>query len=95
MEEGTFNTSDLGLCDWQYTIRHHDTLSFVRGQKVFLKSSSALEMVVHDIIGDKIITRWKNVHNCLQYHSFPPECILQYRYAGLVTFRKTFSVCLN
>lgn len=92
MKEEDFN---LNLCNWQYTIKYHDTSSFVRGEQVFLKSNPEHLMIICDITRDKITTTWKTAYGDTQYYEFPPECILQYKYAGLITGIKTFSISLN
>ena len=95
MEEGIFNPKDLKLCDVQYTIRWHDVSNFMIGEKVFLISNIEHPMVVYDILDNKIITTWKNIYGDDEFHDFQPECILQYRYASMITIRKTFILNLN
>jgi len=95
MKDNIFNVNDLILCDWQYTIRHTNTKCFKNGEKVFLKSNPDHIMIVYDITDKKIITTWKDNSGAEQYCDFTPECILQYKFASLKTFRKKHSVCLN
>jgi len=93
--DGIFKQDDLGLCDWQYTIRHTDVNFFVCGEKVFLKSNPEHLMTVHSINKKTITTIWYTKTNEMQLNEFPPECILQYKYAGLVTYRQKLCVSLN
>ena len=94
MEENIFNQNNLRLCDWQYTIRHTDTKQFVSGEKVFLKSNPEKIMTVYSIREDVVVTSC-NRYNEIQLYEFPPECILQYRYAGLKTYKNKIHVSLN
>ena len=95
MEDGIFKQEDLRLCDWQYTIRHDNVNSFVHGEKVFLKSNPEHPMTVHSVNEKSITTIWYNIYNEIQLCEFPPECILQYKYAALKTYRKKLCVSLN
>ena len=97
MKEGIFKQDDLMLCDWQYTIRHTKLKCFEVGEIVFLGCNPEFPMTVHSINNKKnnITTIWYNSNNEIQYYSFPPECILQYRYAGLLTYKGKFCVSLN
>jgi hypothetical protein len=95
MNSNTFGSSEINLCDWQYTIRHSDTSSFVCGEKVFLKSNPELPMIIHSMEDNQVMTTWKDTSGNKRCHNFKPECVLQYKYAPLMTVRKIFSVCLN
>ena len=95
MEEGIFKHNDLILCDWQYTIKHTNVNYFVQGEKVFLKSNPENLMTVHSINKRNITTIWYTILNEMQMCEFPPECILQYKYAGLLTYQKKFYINLN
>jgi len=90
-----FKQDDLKLCDWQYTIRHTDINRFVSGEKVFLKSNPEQPMTVHSVNEKSITTIWYTESNEMQLCEFPPECILQYKYAGLLTYRQKLCVSLN
>jgi hypothetical protein len=91
MEE-IFKEKDLVLCDFQYEIRHTDVNYFKIGEEVFLKSNPEISMKVCGFSEDS-----KQVVVKLAYEkiSFPPECVLQYRYAGLLVWRKKYKICLN
>jgi DNA-directed RNA polymerase subunit RPC12/RpoP len=93
--EGYFKKEDLRLCDAQYTIRHMDVNCFVCGEKVFLKSNPEHPMTVHSVNKSTITTIWYTKTNEMQLCEFPPECILQYKYAGLITYRQKLCVSLN
>ncbi len=95
MEEGIFKQEDLRLCDWQYTIRHDNVDCFERGEKVFLKSNPEHLMTVHSVNKSSITTIGYTKLNEMQLREFPPECILQYKYIALLTYRKKLCVSLN
>ncbi len=95
MKNRVFKRKDLNICDWQYTIRHTNTNSFMCGEKVFLKSNPEHSMIVYSINNNNIITSWYNIYNELQLCEFPPECILQYKYAGFLTYQDRFHINLN
>ncbi len=86
---------DLRLCPWQYTIRHTKASEFIRGEKVFLKSNPEHEMIVHSVNEKNITTIWYSTDKEMQICEFPPECILQYKYAGLKTYKKRLYISLN
>lgn len=95
MKNGIFKQDDLRICDWQYTIKHTSTNAFVCGEKVFLKSNPEHPMTVHSVNEKSITTIWYNIYNEMQLCRFPPECILQYKYATLKTYQKKLCVSLN
>lgn len=95
MEEESFKPGDLKLLDWQYTVVHHDTSSFKKGDLVFLKSNPEFPMTVTEVSGIYVHTTWKNAAGEVQRHGFIPQTILQYRYACFVTGRRKFHLCLN
>jgi len=97
MEEGIFKRKDLEICDWQYIITHTNVNSFVIGEKVFLKSNPEHSMSVHSINENEgiITTIWYIKSNEMQLGEFMPHSILQYKYAGLLTYREKFYVSLN
>lgn len=90
MIERNFNEGDLNLCSWQYEIRHTDVNDFVIGEKVFLKSNPEHPMVVHSIGDKEVICEYMN-----SYNPWSPECILQYKFAGLVIYKNRYKYCLN
>jgi len=93
MEENNLN--NLKLQNWQYTIRHTDVNNFIRGEKVFLKSNPECPMTVHKVNLKSVTTKWYAANNEIQICEFPPECILQYKYAGMITYRKNIHINLN
>lgn len=95
MEDRIFKQDDLIPSDWQYVIRHTDVNCFVCGEKVFLKSNSEHQMTIHSINESTITTFWYSKTNEIQFCDFPPECILQYKYAGLLSYRQKVFVSLN
>lgn len=95
MEDGIFKQENLRLCDWQYTIRHDNVNCFERWEKVFLKSNPEHPMTVHSVNENSVTTIWHTKTNEMQLCEFPPECILQYKYAVLLTYRKKLRVSLN
>lgn len=75
--------------DLQYEIRHHTTDKFKIGESVFLKSNPEWPMTVTHIGEKEVTTTWNNLYGTPQHASFPPQSILQYRYAGLILLRGT------
>jgi hypothetical protein len=86
---------NLYLSDGQYTIRWHSVHDFKIGEKVFLKSNPDWPMEVCDIQDNKVLTCWNDIYGHKQCCDFPPECMLQYKFAGLITFKKKYQICLN
>jgi len=95
MEEGIFKNEELILCDWNYTIKHDNVNCFNIGEKVFLKSNPEILMKVHSVNKNTVTTIWFNKLNEIQFNEFPPECILQYKYAGLLIYKQKYSISLN
>lgn len=90
----SYRSKDLRLCIEQYTIKHDSVDEFKVGEEVFLKSNPEHVMSVLNLGDDMVGCVWFNngeVHKC----TFPPECILQYKYAGLITLNKKYIVSLN
>jgi len=87
-----FKEGDLISCEFQYEIRHTDINCFKIGEEVFLKSNPERPMKVCGFSEDN-----KQVLTMFDYYIelFPPECLLQYRYAGLFIVRKKYKICLN
>ena len=93
--EGIFRKEDLYKINWQYSIRHTSVNTFECGEKIFLKSSPSVQMEVYSI-NDKYITAfWYTENNEKTFYDFVPETILQYKYAGLMTYREKYTVSLN
>lgn len=88
------NHSDLKKCDLQYQVRHKSTDKFKVGEIVFLKSNPEWPMKVAFIDNEEVTCEWKNSLGNLEGASFPPECLLQYVYAGLIVWKGT-NLCLN
>lgn len=86
---------DLILCEIQYTIRHTSPHCFKVGKKVFVKSNPEHPTVVYSVNKDTVTISWYNKKNELDTCGFPPECILQYKYAGLVTYKRKHKISLN
>jgi len=90
-----FNKEDLVLCDYQYTVRHISADAFTVNESVFLKSNPEVKMTVKSINERTITTEWYDNYGIAQTMEIYPQCILQYRYAGLVTYRGKFNFSLN
>lgn len=90
--EDCFKEGDLISCDLQYEIRHININCFKIGEEVFLKSNPECTMKVYGFSEDN-----KQILTLFGYdiELFPPECLLQYRYAGLLIGRKKYKICLN
>jgi len=84
---------DLKLYDWQYEVRHNKTTAFSSGEIVFLKSSIECPMIVCSIGLKEVSTMWENKFGDMNCESFSPECILQYRYAGLLVWCSEYRIC--
>lgn len=95
MEEGIFRLDDLSKCDYQYLIRHRKTNCFSVGEMVFLKSNPEHSMTIHLLNENDVICTWESMDGQFRIKSFPPECILQYKYRGLVKWKEKFKICLN
>jgi len=67
----------------EYQIVHDYASLFKIGQKVFLKSNPKLILTVINIIDDLVEARWQKEGNTYKNY-FPPQSLLQYKYAGLV-----------
>lgn len=93
--EGCFKKEDLKICNWQYTIRHTSVNDFVCGDKVFLKSNPEHSMIVHSINEKTITTYWYTKSNELSLCEFIPETILQFKYAGLMTYKEKYNMSFN
>ena len=85
MDLEMFNKKDLFLCDLQYSVRHTNTDKFELGETVFLKSNPETPMIVLEITEEKIFT---------DFSDYPPECVLQYKYASLMNWNE-FEINLN
>lgn len=90
-----FNADDLQICNWQYTVRHTSVDCFVIGELVFLKSNPECPMTVTSMTDKRVSTNWYSLDGKLQTCDFPPECILQYKYAGLQTYKLNTNVNFN
>lgn len=95
MKKSKFNQKDLVACDFQHTVRHKDVNCFIPGERVFLKSNPEHVMWVHSVMKNSITTVWHTGRNKIRTCNFPPECILQYRYAGLLIYKNKFYMSLN
>jgi len=80
---------------WQYTIRHHSPWSFQRGEKVFLTCCPDVPLTVLDFFEGHIKVYWYSTEKEFLVSSYPPECLLQYRWRPLITYIRKYNVCLN
>ena len=92
LNTGAFKAEDLKLCDFQYEIKHNSIDDFKVGEEVFLKSNPETPMKVYGFSEDK-----KSVLTSMgdNKYSFPPECLLQYKYAGLLIAKRKHKICLD
>lgn len=97
MGEGIFKPEDLIPCEWQHQIRHRSVDDFLLFEKVFLKSNPEFPIFVYllDDESNKVICIWVDKEMGVTTESFSPECLLQYRFAGLMKYRRKFNICLN
>ncbi len=90
----SFNSEELRKSDIQYLIRHTSTSKFKKGEIVFLKSNPEQPIKVEFISEKQVYCSWMSVDGIKQNASFPPQCLLQYLYAGLIVY-KGKPICLN
>lgn len=77
----------------EYQIVHDSTSCFKIGEKVFLKSNPKITLTVTAIQNEIIEVSWtEGSTNKKKY--WPPQCLLQYKYAGLIWW-KDEEMCLN
>ena len=98
MNYAAFNEDDLKLTDFQYEIKHTDVNCFKEKEEVFLKSNPEVSMKVFGIskMFNHVLVLVKNTNGGLdQIHSFPPECLLQYKYRALLKWKQKYSICIN
>jgi len=93
-ENNNFDFNDLELVDYQYKITHNSTNIFNIGEEVFLKSNPEIKLIVYSI-NKKEITTIRYIKNEIDLNSFPPQCLLQYKYRGLLKYKNKFNICLN
>lgn len=93
--EGVFSKDDLMPLDWQYSVSHDKASCFKAGEAVFLKSNPNIKLTVHSANEATVTIIFQSESDRLQIHEFPPQCLLQYRYAGLLTYNRKYSVSLN
>lgn len=92
LNRGTFKPNELRPVEYQHTIRHTSTNSFEVGEKIFLKSNPEYPLEVIELTDKKVIAKWCHGE---EVDEFPPECVLQYRYIALLTYKKKYFICLN
>jgi hypothetical protein len=81
---------------WQYEVIHKKPKDFKMGEQVFLKGSPSKPMMVAGLGEKNVVAVWKGEDGKRHAHAFPPQMLLQYRYAGLmVDSTGTYKVCLN
>ena len=85
----------LRHCEWQYQIRHEQPNAFDIGECVFLKSNPEWPLIVYTLDDTFVYVVWKDIEDTVHADSFPPQAILQYRYAGLLIWRNSYRICLN
>jgi len=95
MKNGDFNLDDLYLHNCQYTITHTSPQDFKCGESVFLRSNPERPMTVLSINPRGVIVKWMSNCNIITTALLPPQCLLQYKYAGLVTYRRRIPISLN
>jgi len=85
-----FKKEDLKLCDFQYQIIHENVNDFEIGEEVFLKSNPEYSLKVYSF-GEKKVVVGEYAPTML----FPPQCILQYKYSGLIIWKRKYEICIN
>lgn len=97
IEDNVFKKSDLELVNWQYQVRYNSVDDFKLGQEVFLKSNPECPMVVNSLHENMVGVYWKLENGDLDFHEFPPQCLLPYKFAGLVNYKNNtfYNISLN
>ena len=86
---------DLFKVPLQYSVRHTSIRKFQVGEVVFLKSNPEWRMAVSKIEKELVSVTWKSKDGRVQIAKFPPECILQYKYAGLISWNSEHEISIN
>jgi len=89
-----FRKDGLKKCDWQYQVIHQSIKCFKIGEKVFLNSGSPVLIVIGFINGE-VEVQWKDKNSNNYTHTFKPQQILQYKYAGLMLWKDKYKINLN
>jgi hypothetical protein len=85
----------LRPADLQYKVRHHSTDCFKIGEVVFVTLDPNLPVKVVKVKENEVIISNPLTDGTFQICSLPPECLLQYKYAGLIVYKKQYDICLN
>lgn len=87
----------LKKCDNQYLVSNKSIFDFRIGEKVFLKSNPEFAIVVSgfDKPNKTVICKYFNSKGDLKFVDFPPQCILSYKYAGLIIIKDKWYISLN
>lgn len=90
------DSNDLNKCDIQYQVRFESSLDFVVGEKVFLKSNPELPLTVTHvgILFNSVEVMWMS-NKSINITKFPPQCLLPYRFAGLIIIKEKHYICSN
>ena len=95
IENGRFNEKDLNKCSWQYAVRHQSTDNFCVGENIFLGSNPEVPMIVLKVHEKEIYANVIDLLGNINTYTFPPQCVLQYKYASLIVYKDKYNVCLN
>jgi len=87
---GSFNGDELKKLDWQYLISHNSEKCFKIGEWVFLKSNPELPLKISQLKNGQVSCQINDI-----VAVFPPQCLLQYKYAGLFIWKDDKIICLN
>jgi hypothetical protein len=85
-------------CDLQYKIKHHSPDCFKEDETVFLVSNPEHPMRVLCTTDNEVfVISDEGLYPCVHATIFPlpPECLLQYKYAGIKVYKKKYDICLN
>jgi len=91
----SYKENDLELNHIQYQISWLGTSNFKCREKVFLKSNPEFPLTVVKVGLESVFVRSERKNKKGELFAFPPECILQYKYAALIEYYRKYNLCLN
>jgi hypothetical protein len=83
---------------WQYAVIHNAADCFKEGEQVFMVTNPEVPLTVLTILHEPedVCCGWKDAQGEPHIDFFPPEALLQYKWAALVSsYDGKFTHCLN
>lgn len=90
-----YRASDLFRADFQYAVTHKTSLAFREGESVFLKSNPEWPMEVVGVYEEGVMVLNEVSKTEAEFIIMPPQCLLQYKYAGMLVWKRRQLICLN